>query len=126
VFLVAQRTLVQLVDDLDGSEASATVEFGLDGKTYQIDLSDKNASQLRDALEPFVEAARRLGGGRRSSKRQQAAGRSATSPSPSSSAGADREHNNAVREWARANGWDIAARGRIPASVIEAYQNRNR
>jgi Lsr2 len=116
---VAQRTLIQLVDDLDGSAASATVEFALDGKAYQIDLSDENASRLRDALEPFVEAARRPGASRRPSNRQQAAGRQTTSRSAAS----DREHNNAVREWARANGWEVADRGRIPAGVVEAYEN---
>jgi hypothetical protein len=122
VYLVAQRTLVQLVDDLDGSEASTTVEFTLDGKAYQIDLSDENASRLRAELEPCVAAARRPGGGRRSSTRQQAAGRQPAARS----AGSDREYNIAVREWARANGWNIADRGRIPANVLEAYENRHR
>jgi hypothetical protein len=115
---VAQRTLVQLVDDLDGTEATTTVEFALDGKSYQIDLSDKNAAQLREALEPFIEVARRPGGrGRRSSGRQAQTSRTL---------GSDREHSAAVREWARANGWDVADRGRIPANVLEAYENRHR
>jgi len=119
---MAQRTLIQLLDDLDGSEASATVEFALDGKAYQIDLSDHNASRLRADLEPFIEAARQVGGGRRRrpANQPQAAGRQPTSPSP----GSGRVHNTAVREWARANSWDIADRGRIPANVLAAYESR--
>jgi len=115
---VAQQVVVHLVDDLDGSEATTTVEFALDGKSYTIDLSDGNVGRLREALEPFVEAARRTGTRRRERP-------SARPQQPSRPSGSDREYNNSVRQWARKNGWDIAARGRIPASVIDAYENRN-
>ena len=113
VFQVAQQVTVRLVDDFDGAEASSTVEFGLDGRGYLIDLSDDNAAQLRDALAPFVGAGRKPGGRRRSA-------------APSGGARpVDREHNLAVRAWANENGWDVAERGRITASVLEAYENRN-
>ena len=59
---MARVTQVSLVDDIDGSVASSTVGFSLDGKTYELDLSDKNAGKLRNALEPFVASARRIGG----------------------------------------------------------------
>jgi len=47
---MAQQTTVRFVDDLDGSDASGTFDFSLDGRQYQIDLSDENAAKLRDAL----------------------------------------------------------------------------
>lgn len=105
---MAQRVLVQLVDDLDGTELSEgqgeTVNFGIDGKTYDIDLSTKNADKLRKALEPYISAGRRSGGG--SSRRA------------SSKSDYDAK---AVRAWAKENGYDLPDRGRIPANVREAY-----
>jgi hypothetical protein len=112
--LMAQQVTVQLVDDFDGSKASATVEFTLDGKSYELDLSNKNADKLRKALAPYVAVARKAGRPRR--------GRTVSSRSLTS----NREQSMAVRKWASENGWSIADRGRIPANVIEAYENRNR
>ena len=108
---MAKVTQVSLVDDVDGSVASSTVGFSLDGKTYELDLSDKNAKKLRDAVAPFVDAARRLGG----------RGRRASGPTTSSTR-TDRERTAAIREWARQHGHKVADRGRIPANVIEAYE----
>jgi nucleoid-associated protein Lsr2 len=62
MYIVARVTQVSLVDDVDGPVASGTVGFCRDGKTYEPDLSDKNAEKRRDAVAPFVAAARRLGG----------------------------------------------------------------
>jgi hypothetical protein len=106
---VAQRIEVTLVDDVDGSEAAETVSFSFEGKAYELDLSEKNAKKLRKALEPFVAAARR--GRQRGS-------------SGSSRAGADRERTAAIRTWAREHGHQVADRGRIPSSVIEAYEKQ--
>jgi len=47
---MAQKVDVRFVDDLDGSEASGTVSFALDGRAYEIDLSEENAAKLRDSL----------------------------------------------------------------------------
>jgi hypothetical protein len=113
---MAQKVTVTLVDDLDGSTAEETVEFGLDGVAYQIDLSDDNATKLRDALAEFVAGARRAGG------RKRGAGRPAgTKARPAS---ADREQNQAIREWARKQGHKVSDRGRIPAEVLEAYHQQ--
>jgi hypothetical protein len=112
---VAQQVSVKLVDDLDGSVASDTVSFGLDGKHYEIDLSNDNAAKLRDAVASYVAAARRGDGGRRRS----------TAPRAARPAASDREHTAAVREWARQNGHKVSDRGRIPNSVIEAYEQRD-
>ncbi len=61
---MAQKTIVQFTDDLDGSEASQTVEFGYEGKTYKLDLNDRNAAELAEALAPYIAAAQRADGGR--------------------------------------------------------------
>jgi hypothetical protein len=102
------------VDDIDGSEAAEQVEFTVDGKSYEIDLSAANSAKLREALAPFVSAARRAGG-RRSA--------AAAAPAAPSRPAADRQHNQAVREWAVAQGMKISERGRIPSNVLEAYRN---
>lgn len=106
---VAKQTTVTLVDDLDGSEAAEQVEFAVDGRSYEIDLSTANSSRLREALAPFISAARRTGG------RRSSAGAAAARPST------DREQNQAIREWAVAKGMKISERGRIPSNVLEAF-----
>jgi hypothetical protein len=107
---MAQKVHIVLEDDLDGSPASETVSFGLDGKTYEIDLNEKNAAKLRDALAAYVGAARSTGGRRGARKTN------ATNLGPSA-----RE----VRDWARSNGYDVPDRGRIPADVRAAFDAAN-
>lgn len=111
---MAQRVMVQLVDDLDGSQSDdiSTVSFGLDGATYEIDLTAANAEKLRKALDDFVGHARRTGG---RIKRGVAAG-------DRSSSTTSHEQAQAIREWARNNGHEVSNRGRIPSSLIEAYE----
>jgi len=104
---MAKEIITRLIDDLDGSEASESVQFGLDGKNYTIDLSKKNASALRKALKPYVEA------GAPTRAQRGAAGRGA--PRQSS------DRLAAVRTWARKNGYQVADRGRIPREVQDAY-----
>jgi hypothetical protein len=111
---MAQKVTVALVDDTDGGAADETVEFGLDGKGYEIDLSAANADKLRKALSEYVEAARKGGGTRR-----RPAGAAAAARRPS----IDREQNQAIRDWARTHGMKVNDRGRIPADVIDAYNN---
>jgi hypothetical protein len=111
---MAKQTTVTLIDDLDGTTADEQVEFSVDGKAYEIDLSAANSKKLRDALAPFVGAARRTTGGRRGS----VPGRGPARPA------VDREQNQAIREWAQQQGMKISERGRIPASVLEAYAAR--
>jgi Lsr2 len=113
---MAQIREVRLIDDLDGEVADETIEFGIDGKNYEIDLSKANAGKLRDALASFVAAARRSGG-RRS--------RSGASAGQSRRPSIDREQNQAIREWARKRGMKVSDRGRIPAEVLEAYHKEN-
>ncbi|GAA4686962.1 Lsr2 family protein [Pseudonocardia yuanmonensis] len=108
---MAKQTTVTLIDDLDGSEADEQVEFSVDGKSYEIDLSAKNSEKLREALAPYIAAARR-GSGRRAS---------GGSSAPASRPVSDRQQNQAIREWAAAQGMKISERGRIPSNVLEAY-----
>ena len=54
-----RKVQVVLQDDINGSEPAKTVHFSLDGKAYEIDLSEQNAAALRDALAPWIAAARR-------------------------------------------------------------------
>ncbi|WP_075334924.1 Lsr2 family protein [Pseudonocardia sp. Ae717_Ps2] len=110
---MARIETVQLVDDLDGAAADETVAFALDGKLFEIDLNATNAATFRDKLAPFVSAARTAGGSRRARRRDAAAAAGSTEA---------RRHNQAVRVWARANGYSVSERGRIPAEVVEAYR----
>ena len=114
---MAQITEVRLLDDLDGGEAAESVAFSLDGKSYEIDLSEKHAAALRDAFAPFVSSARRAGGSAVASRQKMSA-------LTSTRAGRPREETAAIREWATANGLEVSARGRIPSTVLEAYENR--
>lgn len=112
---MAQKHIVQLIDDLDQGTAAETVAFAIDGSQYEIDLSAKNAAKLRDALAVYVANARRasrVGAGRAVSAGARRNGRPTRS---------DREQTHAVREWARKNGHRVGEKGRIPATVLEAY-----
>lgn len=107
---MAQRVQVLLVDDVDGSTADETVLFGLDGVTYEIDLTAAHAAELREVFASWVGHARRTGG-RASSSRS--GSRRSRSAGPGSAAD--------VRVWAKSQGLEVPERGRIPAAVRDAY-----
>lgn len=106
---MAQKTVVELVDDLDGGRADETVAFALDGEEFVIDLSHDNAMRLRDTLAEYVGHARRTGRKQNSSG---AGGRSAQA----------RFDPQAVREWARSQGETVAERGRLSQAVLTRFQ----
>ncbi|EMF57149.1 Lsr2 protein [Streptomyces bottropensis ATCC 25435] len=110
---VAQKVQVLLVDDLDGGEADETVTFALDGKTYEIDLTTANADKLRGLLDPYVKGGRRTGG-------RAAGGRGKTRAAVGGS-----QDTAAIRAWAKENGYEVNDRGRVPASIREAYEKAN-
>jgi hypothetical protein len=116
---MAQKVHVEVLDDLDGSEAAETVAFTLDGVSYEVDLSAENAEALRGEFERYVLAARRVGGRRA----RTGFGRAAENGGRSAGAerGNSREYNRAVREWAAANGHEVAERGRLSTELISAY-----
>jgi hypothetical protein len=108
---MAKQQITRLIDDLDGEvlEAGKTIHFSLEGRAYEIDLSDENAEKLREAFAPFIKAGRSIGSGSRSTSTR---GRAAKK---------DSRDLGVVREWAAANGYEVSTRGRVPAAVLEAY-----
>jgi Lsr2 len=109
---MTQRTVVTLEDDLTGEEADETVSFALDGKAYEIDLAEANAAALREALAPYVAAARRAGRLSAPAARRGAPLRHvATEADPA-----------AVRAWAASNGYEVSPRGRISRAVQDAFK----
>jgi len=116
---MAKQVITLLTDDLDGGEADRTVEFGLDGVNYTIDLSEKNAGKLRKALDPYLAVATRVG---RSGSGGD--GRAARRTAPPVSGRSSRDQNQAIREWANKNGYEVSERGRIPSSIVEAYHTK--
>lgn len=104
---MAKRVKVLLVDDVDDSEAAETVTFALDGITYEIDLNDSHAADLRAEVQAWTRHARRTGG-------RKSAGRA---PSLSTSS---QERSN-IRAWARDHGHDVGQKGRIASAIREAY-----
>lgn len=114
------RIITQLVDDLTGKEIEdgqgVTVTFSIDGAAYEIDLDSQGAADMRQTFQYYVDHGRRVDG-------RGISGGTAT-PSRTSSSGTTRDpgRTKAIRTWARENGQTISDRGRIPASVVEAYE----
>lgn len=104
-----QRTVIELISDISGEEASETVTFGFDGVEYEIDLTDTEAAGLREALQPFAGAGRRVGGRR-------------TTRKTAGSGAAGLEERAAIRAWANQQGLPAPDRGRIPAATVLAFQ----
>jgi hypothetical protein len=115
---MARRIVHQLVDDLDGTILEVgegeTVLFSLDGVAYEIDLTAGNAAALRDALAPYVDAGRSVS--------SRGAGGSASAGGARKRRRSGQQDYSAVREWAKKNGHQVSERGRVPASVLEAYE----
>lgn len=109
---MAQRTVVELTDDLDGGPADERLTFSYDGQSYEIDLSKDNAQEFRAMMEAYAKAGRKLSDGR--SSRQRSA--------PEAKKPFDEVDQRAVRAWARSNGVEVSPRGRIPARVLEQYR----
>jgi hypothetical protein len=106
---MAKKTVVLLEDDIDGSEATETLSFALDGSEYEIDLNKGHANELRESLARFTSAGRKVSGGR-----GRPAARTKSSPG-----GPDAK---AVRMWAAENGIPVNTRGRIQADIVEKYE----
>lgn len=106
---MAQKIQVILEDDLDGSKGDETVRFGLDGVDYEIDLSKKNAKAIREALAKYVDSGRRV----RATRARRTGARTG------------RDEARTIRDWASSNGFEVSARGRVPAHIREAYEAAN-
>jgi hypothetical protein len=106
---MAKRTSTIVIDDLTGAELgddAVTVTFTLEGSAYEIDLATTSAADLREALEPFIAAARRVGRTGRGS---------ASSSAPSG-------EQSAARAWLIEQGVDVPSRGRLSAELLERYR----
>ena len=108
---MAQRVEVVVVDDLDGGPADETVQFGLDGVTYEIDLNEENAAALRDAVAVYVGHGRRVSGRRSAGKAS--SGRARRSASSETAQ---------IRAWAKEQGLAVNERGRVPADIVAQYE----
>ena len=111
---MATKHIAQLIDDLDGTVIDngegKQITFSVDGRAYEIDLSDSNADKFYKALTPYVDAARSV--------------KSGTSPRGGQSVRSKSDIDlGAVREWARANGHTVSDRGRVPSTIVEAYKS---
>jgi len=105
---MAQKVNIVLVDDIDGSEAVETVSFAVDGMSYEIDVNDKHAKKLRDALATYVEHGRKVGG-----RRTRGTATKGTSDTKK------------IKEWATAQGLEFPQRGRLPQSLVDQYTAAN-
>ncbi|WP_430336246.1 histone-like nucleoid-structuring protein Lsr2 [Rhodococcus sp. ACT016] len=106
---MAQKVVVQLIDDLDGDPidiGGETISFAVNGVEYSIDLNDKNATEFHRKMDYYIKYATRVGG------------RKTTRPAKNA---ADREMTQKIREWANANGHTVSARGRVASRIVEAY-----
>jgi hypothetical protein len=101
-----QRVEVHLEDDLTGGPADETVKFGMDGADYEVDLSNRHATEFRRQLAPFVQHAR-------PAQTQRARPRARTA--------ASRERSRDIRAWAEQQGFAVAEHGRLPADVVREY-----
>ena len=107
---MAQKIQTLFIDDLDGGEAAGTVSFALDGAHYEIDLSEAHAQQLRATLARYAGAGRKITGTARRPARRR------------TGAAADGHSTTEIRDWAKANGFEVKDRGRIPAEVVAGFQ----
>lgn len=107
---MAQKVQIHLIDDLTGEDAQETVRFGLDGNSYEIDLTTDNAAKLREALSIYTDKGRKAG---------RANGKPRTT-------GSQREEMQKIRKWARDNGHNPSSRGRLSSEIIDAYHAAQR
>lgn len=96
------------VDDLTGDEASTTLSFGLDDTMYEIDLNDENARELRETLDKYVKVARQ--------KLMEA-------PSEQQEQRKSSANSKEIRKWAKRQGYNIKGFGRIPAQIMQEWED---
>lgn len=104
---MAQKLVMTLTDDLDGSDAAETVSFSFENSSFEMELNETNASELRGILAPYKAAGRRISGPRTTK----------TTGLAASTAG--------VRKWAADNGIKVAVRGRVSEEILQRYAAQN-
>jgi hypothetical protein len=109
---MVQRVITERFDDLDGSPASESVQFGYAGREYEIDLNKEHARELDQLLSPYVQHARHVDGVQPRRRRARRTEPERRSP----------EELRAIRQWAREQGLRVSDRGRIAADIVEKYE----
>lgn len=118
---MSTRIIKELVDDIDGGDAEETLNFAVNGVTYDIDLSPGNLTKFHEFMRPYIQNGRRVGG------RQTKRGAAVTPTAPATAVRGDsyarlsKDQNKAIREWAEKNGHEIPPRGRLPKHILAAF-----
>lgn len=107
---MARKIIETISDDIDGTEGAETISFSLDGTAYEIDLAERNANKLYDALKPYREAGRKVG-----------ASRAPSASKPRSKASRSKDELAAIRAWATYAGKEVSERGRIPQAILDEF-----
>lgn len=114
--MLKKYQVTKMIDDLDGSEATRTIRFSIDGAHYTIDLSDENADKFREAFAPYIA------NGRRVTSRNVTSRKSSRRSSSASTGRAQRQKTAEIRAWAIEKGYTSSTRGRLGPTIIEAYE----
>lgn len=107
---MARREVVEYTSDLSGNaiegSSGSTVEFSLDGVSYEVDLTVDEQAELRDKLAPYVShGTKATSSGKRFTR---------TTVAPDA---------KVIRAWAQAHGHAVPEKGRIPANIRELYES---
>lgn len=126
---MAKRVIEILEDDLGDGDAAGTLRFGLDGTWYEIDLSERNTERFHKSMKEYVENARRTGGkAGGAAKKTTPAKKAAAASAPiggdgvgANGANSSGYSNREIRDWARTQGLDVKAQGKLPSELIEQF-----
>ena len=109
---MARVTITQYICDLTGQpveeDEHVAIEFTVNGITYTLDTDKDGAAKFDEAMKPYTEVARTVKAPRRPRKSGNA------------------ERTRTIREWALSQGIGVADRGRIPATIVEQYENAHK
>ena len=114
---MAKTTRVVLTCDLhgDGTEAVTTIRLDNGTARYELDLCQPHLDELTGAGRR-LRPRRRTGGAGSATKAAHK-----TAPATTRRRRRSAPDTAAVREWARAHGYTVSDRGRIPGPILEAF-----
>ena len=110
---MAKKTIEKFYSDISGEEidtSTPTLAFGFDGTSYEIDVTEQEKAEIEKAFAPYIRAGRKATGAASTRRRTRRSGGSSTD-SPAKQ----------VRAWAKDQGIDVPARGRVPSDVLDKY-----
>lgn len=122
---MARELIVKMTDDLDRTlEATEVREVGYEGYVYALDLTTEHAKELDELIHPWLEVAHekvKWPKGQRKEVHKAMAPSSVANTPQSVQRTMDKEKRRKIRAWGRRNGYEVADRGYVPTTVIEAY-----